>query len=47
MYNSRKQEKVTLRKLIGIITKIKVIQKEKARKGDKNIKLYKRNWQNI
>ena len=36
LYNSRKQEKVTLRKLIRIITQVKDIAKESAGKDDNN-----------
>ena len=37
LYNSRKQEKLTLRKLIRIITKVKDIEKESAGNDDKKI----------
>ena len=47
LYNSRKQEKVTLRKLIRIITKVKDIEKESAGNDYKKIMLYNRKWQNI
>ena len=38
-YNSRKQEKFTLRKLTRIITKVKDIEKESAGNDDKKIML--------
>ena len=44
LYNSRKQEKVTLRKLIRIITKVKDIEKESAGNDDKKIMPYNKNW---
>ena len=37
MYNSRKQEKVTLRKLIRIIMKVKEIEKESPGNDDKKV----------
>ena len=40
LYNSRKQEKVTLRKLIRITTKVKDIEKESAGNDDKKTTLY-------
>ena len=47
LYNSRKQEKATLRKLIRIIAKVKDIEKESAWNDDKKIMLYNKKWQNI
>ena len=42
LYNSRKQEKVTLRKLIRIIIKVKNIEKESAGNHNKKIMLYRK-----
>ena len=45
--NSRKQEKVTLGKLVRIIIKVKDIEKESAGNDDKKIVPYNKKWQNI
>ena len=45
--NSRKLQKVILRKLIRVITKVKDVERESARNDDKKIMLYKKRWQNI
>ena len=42
LHNSRKQEKVTLRKLIRIIIKVKNIEKESAGNHNKKIMLYRK-----
>ena len=47
LYNYRKQEKVTLRELIRIITKVKDIEKESAGKDNKKIIMYNKKGQNI
>ena len=47
MYNSRKQEKVALRRLNRIIKKVKDIEKESAGNDNKKIMLYNKKWQNI
>ena len=47
MSNSRKLQKVILRKLIRVITKVKDVERESARNDDKKIMLYKKRWQNI
>ena len=47
LYSSRKQEKDTLRKPIRMITKVKDIEEESARKDDKKIMLYNKKCQNF